>query len=70
MLVQSIENQRIFPPFFRMPVVKTVRLQINAIQFIFIEADIRTFKSESQREVSATRIGDPLSYDFPLTELC
>ena len=46
--------------------VKTIRVQINAIQFIFIEAKMifEDSKSESQCDVSVTRIGDILSYAY------
>ena len=48
-------------------VVETVRVEINAIPFIFFEVDHS--KLESLRDVSVTRIGDTLSYGFPQTVL-
>ena len=52
-------------------VIKIVKVRINAIEFIFFEADVRTFgrsKSESLRDVTVTRIGYTLFYGFPQTE--
>ena len=46
------------------PVVKTVRVQINAIRFICLRLMIERSKSESLGDVSVTRIDDTLSYGF------
>ena len=42
----------------------TVRVRINAIRYIFFEADVRTFELESLLDVSVTRIGDTFSTVF------
>ena len=48
------------------PKIETVRVQINAITFIFFQADVRTFDwLGSLRDVSV--IGNTLSYGFPQT---
>ena len=45
-------------------VVDIVRVRINAIRFIFFEADVRTFEAESLRDVSVIRIGDTFPMVF------
>ena len=59
---QSAENHRIFPLFFPNAIVKTIRVQINAIQFIFIEADIRKFEIRiiASRKHNQTTVGKKL----------
>ena len=42
--IQSAENHRIFPFILSNVVVDIVRVRINAIRFIFFEADVRTFE--------------------------
>ena len=48
-------------------VVETVRVLINAILFVFFEADVRSFEIKSLRDVNVTRISDTLCNGFPQT---
>ena len=48
--------------------VEIIRVRINAIRFIFFEADVDRSKLASLFNVSVTRIGDTLSYCYPRTE--
>ena len=42
--IQSAENHRIFPSIFRLQQSRPLRVRINAIRFIFFEAEVRTFE--------------------------
>ena len=50
--------------------VETVRVCINAIRFVFFEADVRSFEIRiTVCDVSVSRISDTPFYGFPQTVL-
>ena len=64
MNTQSAKNRRVLPSCLSTAIVETVRGRINAIRYIFFEADVRSFEIRIRCDVNVTRIGDTLSYGF------
>ena len=68
-LIQSAENHRIFPSFFRTQSSRSSEFRSTPFGLFPLRLMFERSKSESLRDESVTRIGNTLSYGFPQSAL-
>ena len=69
LIVQSAENHRMFPSFFRKQQSTPLESRSTPSRLFSLRLMFDRSKLESLRDVSVTTIGDTLSLGFPKTDL-